>query len=1208
MANPDFRSEASADQAGTTATVLFMPTAWQANDILVIFVATDGYVPTLSSPQGFVLAQDPQGNTASVTTNGGTPGTNDCGFFVFWKRAIGNSTAQDPAPTIAATSNGGTCWCVEMNSYSGARTSGTPWHIISTSTTSTSSSNVNPPAVTPTLNACLVMPGGAAATDDQAFNNWTVTGAASPTGQIDAGWHTATGNQCSFTTGRGGFATTGGSRSGSTTLGAATPKQALITLVMASLNEVSAPGDDEPRFNPQPPTPIINRGWASGWFDDELPITPTVAVDEDDGTAVPPPPVVLLPVQPALPSFDELPPQPTPLDDDGCAVPFIPASTAMVQAPLQVSDEIPGPVASQVDEDPFAWPSVPIVALTPQLYPSADDLPITPTSAVEDEAPTPIRPQTAIVAIALQFADDDLPVAVAPDDDDGWFAVSLTVTPDPVLPAVIDDELPITPTSAVDEGPWLPPGVPPAIPMLAAYVPGQDEVPTPPTGTVDDEGRWIVVRPYAPPPIGAYVDSSEVWATTPAAGIGGASDAQRSFLAPPQTGTLSTVAPLPSWTTSHAYVIDPTQGGINRVQNGGNHYQCSQDGTSASSGGGPSGTGTNITDGTAHWRYIGPVQSTDTAAGSQILCTVMRGNQSQAASVNPTDNDGGGTYTVISNNEYTNFTGSFAGVWRRPTASNAKTNFQASGVWGGSGGAGDEMSIGWVEVQGVQVGAPHAFSHVERLSSSGGTVTAAAITTTVQCVIVSYWFGNGTVQTAGQPDAATPAGGLTLIAGSTGELSLTTNGYVQHMVAWRIANPGTFSEVWTASPTDQGAQLVTVALAILAPTTSVDEDLLPPMVRAAQTTIVRPVLQTSEDFAPQPVLDEDAGIAPLPWVQLRAIPPQVDDEQPGAVLDEDPTVPVLTWPQVTLRTSSVDDDLPPPAMVDEDAFAPVVIWPQLAPILLVPQTDDASLPAIVEEDAFAPVVVWAWAWLNLPVPKSDDVTTQPSAIIDEDPFVRIVLWPVTMQPSVAPQIDEVGTAPTTAVDEDAGVSVLAWQTAAPQQGAATGDELTTSAAIDDDAGQVPSAWAQRQPIQVVSADDEIPEAALEETGWTFGVRWDVPQPRAALADDEIPTAPAQMVPDEGWSAVTAWPPPPPVQQSQLPDPEDLPIPDPFAAVVDEDPFLPPVTWAPIWTTSVTPPNDLFSGDLGRHVHIRGTSPDPEVYDGPLSVGLFYGSS
>lgn len=247
MPNPDFRSESGGDQNGTaSATISFTGLVWQANDIICVLVATDGYVPTLSTANGFVIAQDPQGNSASITTNAGTPSTADCGLFLFWKRATGSTTAADPEPVIAAPVNGGTTWCLETNSYLGARTTGTPWHIITTGIVGTATATVAPPSVTPTLNSVLVMPCAGSANDDQAFNAWTLTGAASPTGQIDSGWHSGSGSACAFTAGRGGFATTGGARSGSTTFGA-TSKQAQFTLVMASLPEAVLLPQWEPR-------------------------------------------------------------------------------------------------------------------------------------------------------------------------------------------------------------------------------------------------------------------------------------------------------------------------------------------------------------------------------------------------------------------------------------------------------------------------------------------------------------------------------------------------------------------------------------------------------------------------------------------------------------------------------------------------------------------------------------------------------------------------------------------------------------------------------------------------------------------------------------------------------------------------------------------------------------------------------------------------
>lgn len=53
-----------------------------------------------------------------------------------------------------------------------------------------------------------------------------------------------------------------------------------------------------------------------------------------------------------------------------------------------------------------------------------------------------------------------------------------------------------------------------------------------------------------------------------------------------------------AWQASTAYVLNQ------QVNNGGNVYICTTAGTSASSGG-PSGTGSGITDGTAVWSYVG---------------------------------------------------------------------------------------------------------------------------------------------------------------------------------------------------------------------------------------------------------------------------------------------------------------------------------------------------------------------------------------------------------------------------------------------------------------------------------------------------------------------------------------------------------------------------------------------------------------------------
>jgi hypothetical protein len=53
-----------------------------------------------------------------------------------------------------------------------------------------------------------------------------------------------------------------------------------------------------------------------------------------------------------------------------------------------------------------------------------------------------------------------------------------------------------------------------------------------------------------------------------------------------------------TWLASTAYTVG------DQVNNGGNCYICDTSGTSAGSGG-PTGTGSNITDGTTQWDYLG---------------------------------------------------------------------------------------------------------------------------------------------------------------------------------------------------------------------------------------------------------------------------------------------------------------------------------------------------------------------------------------------------------------------------------------------------------------------------------------------------------------------------------------------------------------------------------------------------------------------------
>lgn len=235
MAIPQLRSEGT-DQTGTAAfTVSFAGWTWAANDILEIAIATDGWVPVPTTANGFVLAQDPSGaTTASVTTNGGVNSASDVGIFVFWKRAVGSTTTTDPAPIFPAPPAGG-CWCLEPNSYSGARTVGTPYDQIQTAIVTTATTSIAPPAVTTTNANSLVMTRVGGGNDDSAFNNWTMTGSSGPAAGVpSSGWHAPGGNTCSFTGVDGGYATAGGPHAGTSTFALAA-KQAQLTLVMSSI-------------------------------------------------------------------------------------------------------------------------------------------------------------------------------------------------------------------------------------------------------------------------------------------------------------------------------------------------------------------------------------------------------------------------------------------------------------------------------------------------------------------------------------------------------------------------------------------------------------------------------------------------------------------------------------------------------------------------------------------------------------------------------------------------------------------------------------------------------------------------------------------------------------------------------------------------------------------------------------------------------------
>lgn len=73
-----------------------------------------------------------------------------------------------------------------------------------------------------------------------------------------------------------------------------------------------------------------------------------------------------------------------------------------------------------------------------------------------------------------------------------------------------------------------------------------------------------------------------------------------------------TIATLTAWAALTAYSVAALR------SNGGNIYECITAGTSAASGG-PTGTGSDITDGTVHWRYVAAGSAAVLAAVTALL-------------------------------------------------------------------------------------------------------------------------------------------------------------------------------------------------------------------------------------------------------------------------------------------------------------------------------------------------------------------------------------------------------------------------------------------------------------------------------------------------------------------------------------------------------------------------------------------------------------
>lgn len=279
-----------------------------------------------------------------------------------------------------------------------------------------------------------------------------------------------------------------------------------------------------------------------------------------------------------------------------------------------------------------------------------------------------------------------------------------------------------------------------------------------------------------------------------AATVGATGLKQRRYSAAPEEGTLTTGQPS-AWAQSTAYVRDPTDGGTSRVTANGNLYQCRTAGTSASSGAGPSGTGSDITDGSAHWTYIGAAPNAgDTASGSLILGFQAARNDPMSSL---SDNDSG-SFTDVDKFSYADFPQWGMRLARRTTAASTKTGYTVSAPWSGTSvgsGAGEELTLAFMEVAGVFVGAPTVHGHTET-NPSGGVVTGASLTIGAPHFWVSVWGGGGEVITPGTSHAATVPSGLALAPGCTCLMSISADGYIQMAVAFGVRNAGTYADEW----------------------------------------------------------------------------------------------------------------------------------------------------------------------------------------------------------------------------------------------------------------------------------------------------------------------------------------------------------------------------------------------------------------------------
>lgn len=206
MALPAFKSNLHKTSGTGNATLAWLATAVDANDMILIFCESFGG-EQVTTPTGYQLACEP------VAAGGG-----NTILTVFWRRATGDETGAtviDPGDHIVAVAH----------AYTGVHTEGDPFHHVVTEFDGASTTSVSIDGGTTSINDCLIVgvcATGSDITSTTEFGSLTNADLSSLTERSDD-WVVA-GNGGGLATFDGGKATAGSYGATTATLGNANPK------------------------------------------------------------------------------------------------------------------------------------------------------------------------------------------------------------------------------------------------------------------------------------------------------------------------------------------------------------------------------------------------------------------------------------------------------------------------------------------------------------------------------------------------------------------------------------------------------------------------------------------------------------------------------------------------------------------------------------------------------------------------------------------------------------------------------------------------------------------------------------------------------------------------------------------------------------------------------------------------------------------------